>query len=810
MNFRVSARTILHLGSELISSDGIAFYELIKNSLDARSPEVRVDVLYRLEHRVYDAIMRVLGEDRDDPDWTGPRTAQDGASGPMGDWRRQRQAALDGLVTGSPDVDDLRNRIIGAKTRSVFLEALRSANQIEVVDDGEGMSMDILERVYLTIGTSHRAAQKRQSRQRRSHTSEGSDGDPRVILGEKGLGRLSAMRLGDRVMIITGERGSLRWNQLKIDWNDFADAADLDLDSVDVSPEVGESKGPDQTGTLIRISALRAEWSSEKLEALAVEQFSKLVDPFEPNSRLPLRLTFNGEDIPIPAFAGFLLEQAHGRLAARFRTDGPEAPRVDGEMEYRLRRRRAPLRLSTLDLETLTECDQDTLQRIGPIDLEVYWFNRRILTKIEGIGSLAVVRRILATWAGGVSLYRDSYRVNPYGGPNDDWLDLDRDAFSTSGFKLNRGQIIGRARISQDANRYLIDQTNREGLKDNPEKRAFVKVLSSVVELYRQFLVEIDRDAKRARHVTAADALARFRAEDERLGGLLPQLEEALAQTSNGTALSQRIAAALQELREAAADVQAAAGAQDEERSRVMHLASIGLMIEILAHELYRATSAGLRTIAQARSARDPAAAGTSLRVLDAQLRTLQKRLKILDPLSTNARQTKEDFELVGWIDDIVNGFASRNRSTRVRVRIMVRPRGSTLVVRAVKGMFVQVLENLLTNSLFWVAQRHRQQTKAGLARDDDEFIGDIVVTVDTGNRRITVTDDGPGIPEERREMVFQPFFSTRPQKQGRGLGLYIAREIAEYHGGNLYLGDGDDHGQIHSVIFDIGGTNGD
>src|ERR1700761_3216121 len=118
MNFRVSARTILHLGSELISSDGITFYELIKNSLDARSPEVRVDVLYRLEHRVYDAIMRVLGEDRDDPDWTGPRTAQDDASGPMGDWRRQRQAALDGLVAGSPDVDDLRNRIAGARTRS--------------------------------------------------------------------------------------------------------------------------------------------------------------------------------------------------------------------------------------------------------------------------------------------------------------------------------------------------------------------------------------------------------------------------------------------------------------------------------------------------------------------------------------------------------------------------------------------------------------------------------------------------------------------------------------------------------------------
>ena len=57
---------------------------------------------------------------------------------------------------------------------------------------------------------------------------------------------------------------------------------------------------------------------------------------------------------------------------------------------------------------------------------------------------------------------------------------------------------------------------------------------------------------------------------------------------------------------------------------------------------------------------------------------------------------------------------------------------------------------------------------------------------------------------------MFQPFFSTRPQKQGRGLGLYIAREIAEYHGGALYLGDADEHGQIHSIIFEIGGADDD
>ena len=65
MAFRVTARTVLHLGSELISSDGIALYELIKNALDARSPEVRINVVCRMDFAVPDYILRELGERRD-------------------------------------------------------------------------------------------------------------------------------------------------------------------------------------------------------------------------------------------------------------------------------------------------------------------------------------------------------------------------------------------------------------------------------------------------------------------------------------------------------------------------------------------------------------------------------------------------------------------------------------------------------------------------------------------------------------------------------------------------------------------------
>lgn len=805
MNFRISARTILHLGSELISSDGVAFYELIKNSLDAEADNVTVAVVYRLHYAKYAEILRELGEDRDTPDVLRQRYLR--SLPRRRKWPELRNYALTHLVEGAPDLDELEDALTSATSRSDFIEALRSANYIEIDDDGDGMSMDILKDVYLTIGTSYRADQKRVQYAAEDEGEIQPDGRP--ILGEKGLGRLSAMRLGDKVLIVTGEAGAAQWNQLEIDWNDFADAADEDLDTVKVEPVLGNEKEEDEKGTLIRISALRSEWSAEKLETLALHHFSKLSDPLGGAPRPPLSLSFNGNDVPIPRFAEFLLEQAHGRFRAKLFVSGSGTPKIEGEMEYRLHNRRRALRLSPLELQTLTETDAATIQRIGPFELDMYWFNRRLLTKLEGIGNLTVVRRILAEWAGGVALYRDGYRVNPYGGQNDDWLDLDRDAFSTSGFKLNRGQIIGRARITQRANPYLVDQTNREGLKENPEKQAFVKVLASIVELYRQYLNEIDRDIDRAKRVTAAEALARFQSEDERLASLMPSIEEALNESDSGRSLTRRFRDIMVDLRAAAEMVQRAAGAQERERSRVLHLASIGLMIESLAHELYRATAAGLETIAQARRSRNPNTTGTSLRVLDSQLKTLQKRLKVLDPLSTNARQTKEAFELVGWIDDIVTGFASRNEGRRIEISSRSIPPGAQLHVKAVKGMFVQVLENLLTNSLFWVGAQHRERVRLNIAQKDDDPVGHISVTTDVSAGRIVVTDDGPGIPEERRETVFEPFFSTKPQKQGKGLGLYIAREIAEYHGGTLTLGPADAHGNIHSVIFEIGNVNG-
>lgn len=171
-----------------------------------------VNVLYRLHYAKYAEILRELGEDRDTPDVLRERYLR--SLPRRRNWRELRDYALENLVEDAPDLEEVQQTLRQAHSKAEFIEAIRSANRIEIDDDGEGMSMDILQRVYLTIGTSYRAEQKRaQYAAQEDEDIEGGD-DDRPILGEKGLGRLSAMRLGDRVLVVTAQQGSPHWNQL--------------------------------------------------------------------------------------------------------------------------------------------------------------------------------------------------------------------------------------------------------------------------------------------------------------------------------------------------------------------------------------------------------------------------------------------------------------------------------------------------------------------------------------------------------------------------------------------------------------------
>jgi signal transduction histidine kinase len=69
---------------------------------------------------------------------------------------------------------------------------------------------------------------------------------------------------------------------------------------------------------------------------------------------------------------------------------------------------------------------------------------------------------------------------------------------------------------------------------------------------------------------------------------------------------------------------------------------------------------------------------------------------------------------------------------------------------------------------------------------------------------QITITDNGPGIPDSIKEKIFQPFFTTKPTGQGTGLGLSLSYDIVKAHGGEIKVESTEGKGSVFEIILPI------
>lgn len=768
MTFRILARTILHLGSELIGSDAIAFYELIKNAFDARSPDIHVDVLVRLSPDAYRKHFEAI------------RAAQSlPGEQQLTLLPSLKSAVLADIIAGTPADASLREELDAAVSLDELLRVVDGANRIDFVDSGDGMTFEDLEQKFMTIGTRSRLEDAEHSN------------DDRLILGEKGLGRLSAMRLGWRMHVRTATLHDQSWNILDIDWRAFSHDSDAELDDIELGPTHGPLKGSQDPakGTRIRISGLRSPWSEEKLRSVATAEFSRLTDPFQAGPRYPILLTFNDAAIGIPALDRILFDAAHATITAQYVVDDA-GPHLSGKIDYLLRSRSKGISVELPDLRSITGFGTEILRSLGPFQVRAHWFNRQILHEVEGIGDRRKVLELVNRWAGGLMVFRDGFRVNPYGGQDDDWLDLDRKALASSGYKVSRRQIIGKVDISRDRNPELLDQTNREGLRDSEQRQALVAILKHIIETeFRAFLNAVDQEKRAILPSNFDDLTERFGRESTSIRSSISSLTQKHPEMEKSEPLLGELRASLATLEQLLGDATELAASFERGREQLVNLAGLGLMVEILAHELNRATSHALETLAGVGDVSVPIA--SKLGTLRSQLTTLQKRLRVIDPLSNAGRQVKEAFDLVAWVKEIMATHEAQFRRHNIATKIEVSPSAtSTFPVKMVKGMVVQIIENLISNSVYWL----KLETKSNRA-----FRPEFSIAINVGERVIVVSDNGPGVSTKKREEIFEPFVTSKPPGQGKGLGLFVSREIARYHGAELFLAEEprNEHGRL-------------
>lgn len=792
--FTVSARTILELGSELISSDAIALYELIKNAYDAGSKRAVVEVtnVFRYSSlrnqvaRIDTAIARmardpddeeVFDEDQPTEEDLVERLATETVGLIDETAPEDSKTIFAAEIRGACNLGDLKERIS---------RAYRQANLLQIVDTGEGMSLTQLRDVFLTIGTRSRLEAS-------GH---------RHFVGGKGIGRLSTMRLANHLTVVTTRSGEERWNVLRIDWNLFSHASAERLEDVAIEPEPGPLKeDPSEQGTRIELRDLNADWDRDRVRRIVDGQMDRLFDPFGERARYPILIRVNGGQIAIPGFDRRLLTEAQAKGEIVYYID-EKGPHFVFTIDYLAYGRTLTVHWDEADLLGITSNEDVSLaamRSLGAFKAQFHWFNRQKLTQLDGVGTRAEVRDIVNHWANGLLMYRDGFRVNPYGGPNDDWLGIDFRALGSSGYKVNRKQLIGAVNITAQENPRLIDQTNREGLRTNEEKALLVLMLQkAITETFRNFLNAVEREERTKARLDVKDTTSFLENVSNRTRRTLKQVRS-LVPVSSAEDMD-FLEVTYRELEERLRTARDALTTAEREQRDLVNLAGIGLLVEIVSHELGRVAKRTLDIVGQIDRSSLPRPVSATFDTVESQMLVIRKRLDMLDPLSPSGRNRREVFDLRALVAEVLASHENQFERHQIDYRLEAGPqKDGDFKIRAVRGMIVQVLENLIDNSVFWLKQA---------ARADPSFRPRILVELDAADQELRFTDNGPGIPVARAEEVFKPFVSSKPPGEGKGLGLYISKEIARYHASDLYLLDAPRAGRLNTFVLDIDGLN--
>jgi signal transduction histidine kinase len=561
----------------------------------------------------------------------------------------------------------------------------------------------------------------------------------RRVLGEKGVGRFAADKLARYLELVSRCPGSPDEVRAVIDWHLFEDER-LMLDEVRNRWEVRPARLISRHGTTLRLSGLRSVWSERMFRRLSL-RLGRLLSPFREKDPFTIRI----ESDEFPAYSGEqrfdILEKAPYRIEACF----------DGRQTITLKTNRTGAVAQRWNGQGELTC--------GPVRVRLFVFD------LEGealarIGPRMEVRAWLRE-STGVSVYRDGFRVWPYGEPHDDWLRLDQRRVNNPVEHLSNNQVIGFIDIGRDSNPDLKDQTNREGLMHNPafeDLRRLVYFVLQAVEAERQAI----RHPTRRNPTVLPAARSESRSIAEEIGALASRLDGEHCRA----------------LRQLQRRLEEEAGREQARQQELIEgyagLAAIGQMaaglLQVIPQEM-RGMESEMDRLRAVLARKQMPDARDAMDALAGSLASLGEYHRLMLAASGTTERRRAI--------DIVAEARSYHEFARplldaagVEMRIDA-PADEVLRVEMRPETFYCVLQILTANALDWLR---------GVASP----LIQVRVSAHEMGCQIIFKDNGPGVAMEIAPYIFEPLFSRK--EGGRGMGLTIARQLITAHGGSIGL----------------------
>lgn len=628
-------------------------------------------------------------------------------------------------------------------------------NRIIVEDDGEGMNLNTVLHAWFEPGTNAK-------RQRKTSPAG------RVYQGAKGIGRFASARLAEYLFLETIPNTDDGAVSALVEWGAFNEESFLDEISVDY--EIRD-KGGHSHGTRLTLEVLRKHWSHEDYENLH-SRLSRLISPFadvhdfQINLEIPAYPEFSGPVEP-PAI---VLKPVYSLVG-------------DLDNEGRFSGRFAHMGNICKFFENVKLGGEGQRPACGPLSVEVRVWDRdreSLAPIAESFNhSITEVRRILNNYSG-VSIYRDGFRVYPYGQKGNDWLNLDHRSRQNPSMHLANNQVVAAIQVSRKANPDLQDRSNREGMILNAAHAALENWFVEILQLLENERYKL---RPRQRAETLVDPL--FEVFD--LGSTFE-----LARSELGTQhpVTQQISETQRKLKEGVERVQ-------DVYSRLLLSAGLGHMVDIVIHEIgaplgkinrkLELLEKRLRDRLTAEEHKMFSPVIADIKTWLVQIHSLRQRL---DPQTPDKRGKATAFNVEDEVRDTFELY--RALISKQRIMCTIDAPDEPVKVMMSRAALGQILANLTDNSIFWLV-RSKGVGNGGRI--------DVKLAPTEHGFRLIFSDDGPGVPEEDVPNIFEPYFSRKPS--GIGLGLHIARLVIEPYGKIFYREDCALAGACFEVEFE-------
>ncbi|MCO5968248.1 sensor histidine kinase [Actinoallomurus soli] len=660
--------------------------------------------------------------------------------------------------------------------------AVEPGGTLVVSDDGDGMTSAQLASGFLLIGKSGKIST--------SHTPHG-----RRKVGEKGLGRLAALRLGTQVTVCSRsvEDPGVE-HVLAIDWNkvDESEAVEDVPLVIDSTPS---HKGP---GTDVTITGLRQGLQEKDAERLA-RSLLLLTGPFPDESAF--RVTCDA-----PEFTSLqqlinrpLLEWFEYRLVARLDDTGKvtaslfnwrNEEQFRGEHDQVARKRSG--RGKKADPVLAFEAPSATF--------EMWMFNLNPGASKE-VRHSSQDTKSLRGWlrqVGGIHLYHRGLRVQPYGDVGNDWLGINLRRAASPEVRPSTNNSLGRIQVDDPEN-LLKPKTDRSGFLDNV---AFLE-LQEFAKCALDWAAEQRMDEREQRRVGAsAKARDRVQEAETKFQNLLNAISP---KDADMLPLDQGDPAVLAHLTESATEVFSTL--HDENRALredlllYRSLATVGTSTAVFAHEALKPAKRiinEIKTVSRRLTGRIAPEDYTRYfrDSVDTSLdsaKTLETFAKLPLSLLEKSKRSVADIEVDVACQAVVQLFSRYLQERAIEVDFDLDAPG--VVVRTTIADIESILSNLIANSAHAFTRQDalpgRRVIRIKTKQDSRNGKSGIVIDVD---------DSGPGIRGLSLSAIWLPGKTTRDN--GTGLGLTIVRDIVADLKGIQEAKSNGDLGGAHITIW--------